>query len=276
MDGLVGSQLADAVVLILGTFDRTVGAVSLRQIAETAQRRGKLSGDMQLAQSQIAAAVRADAGRRSSAGLRPRFRMAGGRVGMTDWLMDGELQRLERDVVQALSRYRSAARRAFARKCAELPGHAFAELCVTLLERLGVCEMQQVKFAGASGAELHLSGVLHTPAGALPGKMGAAGEGLKLAIVIRKDGRDLGRERVTEVRGSVHHYGDARMGWMLSAGQVLSGAREEASAEGSFPVTLLDGVAIARLCEEKGVAVVTAQHPICLPDVDLFEALRSS
>ena len=109
----------------------------------------------------------------------------------------------------------------------------------------------------------------------MPGRIGT-GEGLRIALVIRKDGRDVGRERVTELRGSLHHYENARMGWILSAGQVLSGAREEANAEGSLPVTLLDGLTIARLCEEHNVAVIRATHPVAVPDLDLFEALRSS
>ncbi len=276
LDGLVGRDLADAVALILGTFDRTVGAVSLRQITETAQRKGKLSGDMQLAQSQIAAAVRADNGRRAAAGLRRRFRLAGGRVGLTDWLLDGELARAERELQTALNRYRDAARRAFMRKCAELPGHAFVELCATVLEQVGVGQMQQVKFPGASGAEVHFAGVLHVPTGALPRGGIASGDGLPLGIVIRKDGRDLGRERVTELRGAAHHYNHARMGWIFSTGQVLSGAREETSADAVMPVSLIDAAALARLCEENGIGVIRATHPVGIPDVDLFEGLRSS
>ncbi len=275
MDNLVGRDLADGIAMVLGSFDRTVGAVSLRQIAETAQRRGKLSGDVQLAQSQIAAAVRADNARRCNAGYRPRFRLAGGRVGLTDWLLDSDLARYERDVQTALGRYQDAVRKAFARKCAELPGHAFVELCVLALERIGVTKLRQVRYPGSSGAEAQLSAVLNAPAGALLGRIGT-GVGTKLAIVIRKDGRDIGRERVTELRGSVHHYEDANAGWIFSAGQVLSGARDEAGADGAVPVMLLDGIAIARLCEEHGVAVVQSKLPMSIPDVDLFEALRAS
>jgi hypothetical protein len=275
LDGLAGRDLADAVAIILGTFDRTVGAVSLRQITETAQRKGKLSGDVQLAQSQISAAVRADNGRRAAAGYRPRFRLAGGRVGLTDWLLDGELARAERELLQSLNRYRDAARKAFMRKASELPGYAYVELCATVLEKVGVTKIQQVKFPGASGAEVHLAGVLYTPTGILPSAV-AAGEGLPLAIVIRKDGRDLGRERVTELRGAAHHYNHAKMGWIFSTGQVLSGAREECQSDGVLPVSLIDAAALAQLCDEHGIGVIRATFPVGIPDVDLFEGLRSS
>jgi hypothetical protein len=201
--------------------------------------------------------------------------MAGGRVGLTDWLLDGELTRLEREALSALGRFRDASRRAFARKCSELPGHAFVELCLLVLERLGVSDIQQVKFPGASGAEAHLVGTMHLPSGRIPGPVGA-GAGTRVAVVIRKDGRDVGRERVTELRGSAHHYGGAQAGWVITSGQILSGAREEAGVSGSIPITLLDGQAIASLCEDHGVAVLRADHPIAIPDVDLFEALRST
>jgi len=275
LDDVAGRDLADAVILVLSSFDRTVGAVSLRQIAETAQRHNKLSGDLQLAQSHIAACVRADNARRLRLGTRPRFRMAGGRIGLTDWMLDSDLARFERDVQQALSRYREAAKKAFSRKCSELPGHAFVELVLMVLERVGAQGIHPVKFPGASGAEVHFAATLHAPAGMSPGRMGV-GTGMPLAVVIRKDGRDIGRERVTELRGSAHHYDGAKMGWIFTAGQLLSGAKEECASEQVMPVTLLDGPAIAEICAEYGVAVVRSENPVAIPDVDLFEALRSS
>ncbi len=265
LDDLAGRELSDAIFVILQSFDRNAGAVSLRQIAEGAQRRGRLSGDAQLVQSQVAAAVRADNARRLAAGQRPRFRLAGGRVALTDWLLSGELSRLEQEAIGAVERYRDAARRAFARKLGELPGHAFVEICVLALERVGVGQLRAIRRAGAPGGETHFSGVLRT-----------AGDELKLALVIRRDGREVGRERVTELRGALHHYGPATAGWILTAGQMLSGAREEASIAGTAPIALYDGLAVARLCEDNDVAVLRARMPIAIPDVDLLEALRAS
>ncbi|KYF86458.1 hypothetical protein BE20_29075 [Sorangium cellulosum] len=265
LDDLAGRDLADAVAGILSTFDRNAGAVSLRQIAETAQRRGRLAGDVQLVQSQVAAAVRADNARRTAAGQRPRFRFAGGRIALTDWLLPGDLARLEQEALAAVERYRDAARRAFARKLSELPGHAFVEICVLALERIGLGQLRAVRRAGAPGGESHFSGALRT-----------AGDEIKLALVIRRDGREVGRERVTELRGSLHHYGPATAGWILTAGQMLSGAREEAAIPGTAPISLFDGLAVARVCEDNDVAVLRARLPVAIPDVDLLEALRAS
>ncbi|HRI70467.1 MAG TPA: restriction endonuclease, partial [Polyangium sp.] len=184
---------------------------------------------------------------------------------LTDWLLSGDLARLEQEALSAVERYRDAARRAFARKLAELPGHAFIELCVLALERMGVGQLRAIRRAGAPGAESHFSGVLKT-----------SGEDIRLAIIIRRDGREIGRERVTELRGSLHHYNQATVGWIFTSGQILSGARDEASVTGTAPIALYDGLSVARLCEDNDVAVIRARLPIAIPDIDLLEALRAS
>jgi hypothetical protein len=265
LDDLAGKDLADAVAALLGTLDRNAGAASLRQIAEAAQRRGRLQGEVQLVQSQIAAAIRADNARRMAAGQRVRFRFAGGRVALTDWLLSSDLARFEQDALVAVERYRDAARRAFARKLGELPGHAFIEICVLALERAGISQLRAIRRAGAPGGEAHFAGGLKS-----------ISEDIRVAVVIRRDGREVGRERVTELRGALHHYGPATGGFLLTAGQVLSGAREEAAVTGAAPIQLFDGLNVARLCEDHDVAVLRARLPIAIPDVDLLEALRAS
>jgi hypothetical protein len=265
LDELAGRDFADAVVQLFSGFDRNGGPVSLRQLADAAQRRGRLQGEPQLIQSMLAAAVRADNQRRVAAGQRPRFRFAGGRIGLTDWVLGHELVALENEALAAIERYREAARRALAKRIADLPGHAIVELVLLVLERAGASQIRAVRRAGLPGGETHFTAQLRSAAG-----------DLKVAIVVRRDGREIGRERVTELRGSLHHYGPATMGWILTTGQVLSGAREEASSAGVAPMVLTDGAGLARLCEENDVAVVRARLPIALPDVDLLEALRAS
>ncbi|MET0593124.1 MAG: restriction endonuclease, partial [Polyangiaceae bacterium] len=265
LDDLAGRDLADAVAFWLNTLDRNGGQVSLRQVAETAQRRGRLSGDLQLAQSQIAAAIRADSARRLANGQRIRFRFSGGRVALTDWLLGGELARLEAEAHAAVERYREASRRALLRKLQELPGHALVELVLLSLERAGMGQIRAVRRPGMPAGEAHFSAIQRSSYGEV-----------KTAIVIRRDGREIGRERVADLRGSLHHYGPATAGWMMTTGQVLSGAREECATPNADPVSLCDGIGFARLCEENEVAVVRARMPIALPDVDLLEALRAS
>ena len=262
LDDLAGRELADAVVQLLSAYDRNRGPVGLQALAEGAVRRGRLN-DVQTGQVLIAAAARADNMRRVVLSQRPRFRIAGNRLGLTDWLLDGELSRLERDLMATSDRFRDASRRLLLRKLQELPQRAVGELVLLVLERAGLSDLQVVRRTGTHGAELHLSA-----------RTSGAGGEIRAAVVVRRDGREVGRERVTELRGALHHYGPASAGWLVTTGQVLSGAREEASANGAAPVTLVDGLGLARLCEENGIGVLKSQVSLSLPDVDLLDALR--
>ena len=263
-DELSGRELGDAAAIVLSSFDRNAGPVPVRTVSEALMRRGRLQGDPMLAAAQAGAAMRADNLRRGANGQRPRFRFANGtRVALTDWTLGGELPRLEQDVVAAIERYREAARRAMLRRVQELPGHALVELLLVSLERAGMTNIKPVRRAGSPGGEAHFSAVHKTGSDSIP-----------TAIVIRKDGREIGRERVTDLRGALHHYGPANAGWLVTTGQCLSGAREEAGAPGAPPVALYDGIAVCKLLEDLDVGVVKTRFAVAIPDLELLEALR--
>jgi hypothetical protein len=263
-DELAGRELADAVSTVLSSFDRNAGPVPLRTVADALMRRGRLQGDPIAATAQAGASMRADNLRRAGSGQRTRFRFAsGGRVALTDWSLGGELPRLEQEVVAAIERYREASRRAMLRRIQELPGHALIELLLVALERVGMSSLRAVRRSGSPGGEAHFAAVHKT-----------GGDSIPTAIVVRKDGREIGRERVTDLRGALHHYGPASVGWLMTAGQCLSGAREEAAAPGAPPVALYDGIALCKLLEEIDVAVVKTRFTVAIPDVDLLETLR--
>lgn len=265
LDDTAAAEFADVVATILQTYERGGGAISLRQIAETAQKHGKLAGDHQLAQSQVAAAVRADNIRNAHEGRRPRFRVTGGRVALTDWGMGPELARAENEVLVAIQRHNESLRRGMARKIGELPGHALVELTLLLLERIGFTSVAVVKRPGQTAVESHFSMAFTAP----------TGEKTPYAVVIRRDGRDVGRERVTELRGSMHHYAEAKAALLIATG-FMSGAREEAQTTEAAPVGLLDAAGLASLCEKHGVLVTRTTINLLSPDIDLLEALRSS
>jgi hypothetical protein len=263
-DELSGRELADAIGVVLSSFDRNAGPVPMRTVAEALMRRGRLQGDPIVATTQASASMRADNLRRAGSGQRTRFRFAsGGRVALTDWSLGGELPRLEQDVVAAVDRYREASRRAMLRRLQELPGHALIELLLVALERVGMMSLRSIRRAGSPGGEAHFAALHKT-----------GGDIIPTAIVVRKDGREIGRERVTDLRGALHHYGPASVGWLMTTGQCLSGAREEAAAAGAPPVALYDGIAICKLLEEIDVAVVKTRFAVAIPDLDLLETLR--
>ncbi len=177
--------------------------------------------------------------------------------------MGGELPRLEQEVVAAVERYREASRRALLRRLQELPGHALIELALVALERAGMVNLRAVRRSGSPGGEAHFAALHKT-----------GGDTIPTAIVIRKDGREIGRERVTDLRGALHHYGPASAGWLVTTGQCLSGAREEAAAVGAPPVALYDGLAFCKLLEEIEVGVIKTRFAVSIPDLELLEAMR--
>jgi hypothetical protein len=263
-DELAGRDLADAAAIVLASFDRNAGPVQVRAVADALLRRGRLQGDPVVATAQASASMRADNLRRSASGQRPRFRFSNGtRVALTEWMLGGDVVRLEQEVVAAVDRYREASRRALLRKIQELPGHALIELVVLALERAGMANVKTVRRSGSPGGEAHFSAVHKTGSDSIP-----------TAIVIRKDGREIGRERVTDLRGALHHYGPANAGWLVTTGQCLSGAREEASAPGAPPVALYDGLSLAKLLEELDVGVVKTRFSVAIPDLEFLETLR--
>ena len=265
-DELAGRELADAVAIVLNSFERGGGPVPFRAVAEALMRRGRLVGDPINASIQVSASARADNTRRAAQGLRTRFRFGNGnRIAPTDWLLGPDLCRLEQDAFVAVERYREQARRSLLRKVQELPGNAFLELALLTLERIGLTQLRAVRRPGAPAGEAHFQGV-HK----------AGGEEIRTAVVIRKDGREVGRERVSDLRGTLHHYGPAQAGWLMTAGQVLSGAKDEAASIGAAPVALYDGLAFCRMMEDEDIGVVKTRVTIALPDLELFEALRAT
>lgn len=268
-EDLSGRELADATVMILSGFDRTQGPVQVRSVVDALLRRGRLgaeSRDTMLASAQLTASLRADNLRRLACGQRPRFRFGqsnqGARVALTDWSLSSDLVRLELDAIAAIERYREAARRSMLRKLQELPGHALIELMLLGLERVGMSNIRTVRRAGAPGGEAHFAAVHRT-----------GSDEIRTAIVVRKDGREIGRERVSDLRGALHHYGPASAGWLLTTGQVLSGAREESGAPAA-PIALFDGIAVCKMLEDNDVGVVRTRLTTAIPDLELFETLR--
>jgi restriction endonuclease Mrr len=256
---VVGRELADDIVDWLGAFRRQGGAPAQKLVEQS--RRGT-----ELLAAQVTACCYADNSRLAAEGKRPRFRfISNNRIALTEWALDKDLMRLETEMFAAIDKYRDLLRTRLARKIAELPHKSFAEFAYLLLERAGYQKLNVVKRPGAHSSELHLSGVLVAAGGETP-----------VAIVVRKDGRDVGRERVTELRGSLHHYGSCSLGLLVTAGQVLSGARDEAAVTGATPVAFLDGAALAALCEQHGVATIPQQLTLSVPDQDLFDTLRQS
>jgi hypothetical protein len=257
-----GRDAADLIVSLLTRRDDRQ-AVPFRTLVDDAIRAGKMAGDTNILAAALSAAARADGARREARNERPRFRVSGGRVALVDWLLGPEVVRAESDALAATERLREASRRQVIRKLNELPHAAFIEVLVMLLERLGITQVRNTRRPGLPQGEMHLSALARR-----------AGEELRVAVMLKRGG-EIGRERVIEMRGSLHHYSDAQAAWVLTTGNVLSGAREEATQASAQPVNLIDGPALGRLMDEHGVGVRHAMVKVPYLDLDLFDALRN-
>lgn len=259
---LVAKELADAAYAVLQSSDRQ--AASLPRLGDLLVRRGRLQGDPNVLAPTIAASIRADIARRETDHQRARFRFVDGRVSLVEWALPTDAVRAEQDVVRAAERQREQTRRVFLRRMQELPAAGLAELLASWLNAEGVVALRAVRRPNASPGEFHFAGTLRR-----------SFEETRLAIVVKRDGREIGRELVVDTRGSLHHYGNATTAWLVTFGQVLSGAREEASAVGAAAVALIDGMALAAAMERLGIGLRTAQVALSTIDFDLLDWLRA-
>jgi hypothetical protein len=269
-ESLVGKTLADAVYTWLAAGSPQV--TSSVRIAEGLVRRGRLQGEPSALAPTVSAAVRADIARTKSTVVaggmkeRPRFRMQEGqqpKIALAEWWMPRDAVRLEQEALRAADRQREQVRRAFVRRLADLPTSTFVEMIASWLNAEGVSGLRAVRRPGTGNGEIHLAGMLRR-----------GFEELHLAIVVYRDGRELNRERVIEVRGALHSYGNASAAWLLTLGQVRSGGVEEASAVGAAPCLLLDGQKLAEAMERHGIGVRTYAAPLTVMDVEFLDSLR--
>jgi len=257
---LLGRDLADATWLVLSGGERS--SATFVRVAEMLVRRGRLSGNPAGLAPTIAAAVRADNSRSELADVRPRFRIRQGRLALTDWSLPRDVVQAEEAVLRAGERQRDQVRRALIRKLSDLPAAGFAEILATWLNAEGVVSLRAIRRPNSSASEFHFAGTL---------KRGA--EETRLAIVVKRDGRDIEREQLVDVRGSLHHYGNANAAWLVTTGRIASGAREEMAVQSAAPCAAFDGMTLAQAMEKVGIGLQQHVVRVTSLDMDLFEAL---
>lgn len=268
-DDGVEVDLGAVLYKVLGGYDAARGPVSAQALADALRRQPGV--DRSVNAAAVLSVAQADALLAERQGRVARFRVHNGKVALSSWSLDRRGVDRLRELERALSPVREGTVRALAEQIGRLPQRAFGDIVTVLLERVGVSRLTPVKRPGAHGAELHLSGrIPHITQPYLPGEDPRGG--VTVGINVRRDGKDIGRERVTELRGALHHYGPAAQGWLITSGQVLSGAREEAASAGGSPVILTGRLELAELCVLHGVLVRTHKIEVPLLDLDLLES----
>ncbi|MEM7433516.1 MAG: winged helix-turn-helix domain-containing protein [Myxococcota bacterium] len=253
----VGRDLADAVEQAVRGRGRH--AKPLTQVAESLINSGRLSGAPADLAPTLAAAVRGDIARRQASGERPRFRLSHGAVGLLEWDHPLEAVRAEQDAVRAAERQQESVRRAFIKRLRDLPDGAMLELLATWLNAVGV---QSIRAVRADAGDFSLAGVLRRGPEETP-----------LAITIYRGRGPVTKDAVVALRGALHQFDHARIGWLIALGPVKDDIRDEASAEGAAPCAVFDGDALAQSMEDVGVGIQRAALPLSVMDVELLEAL---
>ena len=253
----LGRDLSDAIETALRGRSRQPRALS--QIAEALIETGRLAGTPALLAPTLAAAIRGDNAKRRASGGRPRFREGDGLVSLMEWSLPSDAVNAERDAIRAADRQRQSVRRAFIKRLHDLPDGALLELLATWLNAVGVQSLRGVR---ADAGDFSLAGTLRRGPEATP-----------LAITIYRGKQPIGNDAVVALRGGLHHFDHARMGWVVTLGQVRDGTASEAHAEGAAPCALFDGDALAASMEEVGVGIQRASLPLAVLDVELLDLL---
>jgi hypothetical protein len=253
----VGRDLSDAIETALRGGSRQ--ARTLVQVAEALIDMGRLSGTASLLAPTLGAAIRGDNAKRRASGGRPRFREGDSLVSLLEWDLPNEVVNAERDAIRAADRQRQGVYRALIKRLRDLPDGALLELLATWLNAVGVHSLRAVR---AEAGDFGLAGTLRRGPEETP-----------LAITIYRGRQPISNDAVVALRGGLHHFDHARMGWVVTLGQVRDSTIGEAHAEGAAPCAIFDGDALAASMEEVGVGIQRASLPLAVLDVELLDSL---
>jgi hypothetical protein len=220
---------------------------------------GRLSGTAALLAPTLGAAIRGDNAKRRASGGRPRFREGDSIVSLLEWDLPNEVVNAERDAIRAADRQRQGVYRALIKRLRDLPDGALLELLATWLNAVGVHSLRAVR---AEAGDFSLAGTLRRGPEATP-----------LAITIYRGRQPISNDAVVALRGGLHHFDHARMGWVVTLGQVRDSTIGEAHAEGAAPCAIFDGDALAASMEEVGVGIQRGSLPLAVLDVELLDSL---
>ncbi|QQR88961.1 MAG: restriction endonuclease [Myxococcales bacterium] len=262
-DELTAKGLADAVLAVLDAEER--GMRDLEWVADRLVRKGRLQGQARALVPTVAAALRADNAGRRAEGKRARFRLAGERLWLTDWLISAEAVRVEENIRRLAREQRQEIHKLFLKQVAALPVAGFAELVASWLNAEGVHAVRAVRRPGSSARELHFAGVQ---------RIGR--NETHLAIVVRRDGSDIDKGLVEQTRGGLHHYGNASAAWFVTLGRVSQDARAESNIAGTAPCLMFDGYDWTDALEAVSIGLEKSSVILSLPQFDLLAALAGS
>lgn len=225
--------------------------MSLRELAALGVERMLMPDAFVREADSLVAALQEDNRRRVSAGRKPLFAVEGDLVSLGAVPEPGERPALVASARAPASpvEMRRAALAALRRRLRECDGPTIEYLVARLLEKTG---LHEVKVAKRGRESVVFTGRR---------RMGLAD--VRHAIRLLRNGADVGRRDVTEVRRDLGHYG-AQIGVLVSSGEAQREARAEATVAGQMPVLLLAGEAFAEAFADAGFAC----RIVSIPEAD--------
>ena len=225
--------------------------MSLRELAALGVERMLMPDAFVREAGSLVAALQEDNRRRESAGRKPLFAIDGDQVSLGAVPEPGERPALAASVRAPASpvEMRRTALAALRRRLRECDGPTIEYLVARLLEMTG---LHEVKVAKRGRESVVFTGRR---------RMGLAD--VRHAIRVLRNGADVGRRDVTEVRRDLGHYG-AQIGVLVTSGEAHREARAEAAVAGQMPVLLLAGEAFAEAFADAGFAC----RIVSIPEAD--------
>lgn len=200
---------------------------------------------------------------RKNNGQRPLFTYLGGqRWGLSEWGMSAEMLKHEKSIMLASEKCREEASSILSDALDDIPGEAFEQLILSLLERVGY---QQIKISKrGSGDDVFFSASL---------RQGMSS--IRVCVqVIGDNARDLSVDDVTQLRGTLHHYG-ANEAIIVHLGAISRAANEEAQEVKLAPVTIIERRNVVDLMIQHGLGVRTYNAPVVMLDQAYLHAMQS-
>ena len=133
--------------------------------------------------------------------------------------------------------------------------HALLELLAAWLNAVGVHSLRAIR---ADVGDFNLAGTLRRGPEETP-----------LAISIHKGRQAVDKGAITALRGGLHKFDHARIGWLITLGQTSEDTAGEAHAEGAAPCAVFDGDALAASMEDVGVGIQRVTLPLAVLDIEV-------
>ncbi len=201
---------------------------------------------------------------RECRGHRPLFvRLTNSRWGLTEWGMTPDALVNEQKILSLSEECRQDTLENLGRALTDVQPEALEQVTLTLLDGRGYRNIKVSK--RSSNGDVFFSA---------DWRQGLSDVRVCIQLVGDHD-TELGREVVTELRGTLHHYA-ASEGVVIHFGDISKEAIEESREDKLAPMTLLDRKTFVELLVDQGIGVRQYHTPILAVDTGFIDELKTT